>query len=174
MRSQGAEIMEEQGVVPGNVGSRDDAAGDGAGPDGFTEEEVREQAANNAAVWPLAFLAYAREQGQGAEEATRSFGRLIAPSWDEEQGTGARSALRWVALNAVAGGAELVRLEGDAARAEAVLGGGPGADDLAFFGLSRAEADAFHAYMHPVAERLGLRFGWQRTGDEVVLSLEQA
>ena len=166
--------MEDRGVVPGNVGSLDDVPGNGAGAGGFSEEEVREQAANNAAVWPLAFLAYARALGQDPEAAAREFGRLVAPSWDEEQGTGARSALRWAALNAVVGGAELRRLGGDAARAEAVLGGGPGAEDLAFFGLARAEADAFYGYLHPVAARLGLRFSWRRDGDEVVLSLERA
>ena len=139
----------------------------------FTEDEVRRQAANNAPVWPLVFLAYARDRGQAAEEAARDFGRLVAPTWDEERGTGALSALRWAALNAVVGGAKLRRLAGDAARAEAVLAGWPNDEDLAFFGLAQAEADAFHAYLHPVAERLGLRFAWRRTGDEVILSLER-
>jgi hypothetical protein len=136
----------------------------------FTREEICAQATGNVGALSLLLLAYARERGQPLEEAARDWGRVFAPSWDEVSTGDARTAARWAALNMVTGGGELRRLEGDARHAEAVVGGWPGDENLAFFGLSRAEADAFYALFAPIAERLGLGYQWRRDGDAVTMT----
>jgi hypothetical protein len=65
-------------------------------------------------------------------------------------------------------------LTGDEDRAEAVVTGWPTDEDLAFFGLERADADASLAIFGPPAERLGLRAVWHRDGDALVVSFERA
>ena len=141
---------------------------------GFTAEEVCEQAKGNTGAMLLALLAYARDQGRSPAEAAHFVGRLFAPSWDEVLGQEALVAARWAALNLASGGAEVRRLAGDAARAEATVAGWPSEEDLAFFGLGREEADAAYAIFAPIAERLGLRYAYRRDGDEVTLAFEGA
>src|SRR5688572_27779353 len=138
--------------------------------EGFTREEICAQATGNVGALSLLLLAYARDRGQPLEEAARYWGRVVAPSWDEVAQGDARTAARWAALNMVTGGGELRRLEGDGRQAEAVVGGWPSGEDLAFFGVSQAEADAFYALFAPIAERLGLAYRWRRDGDAVTMT----
>jgi hypothetical protein len=141
---------------------------------GFTAEEVCEQARGNAGAGLLALLAYARAQGQPPAEAARFVGRLFAPGWDDVGAEVALVAARWAALNLASCGAEVRRLTGDAESAEATVVNWPPAEDLAFFGLTREEADAYYALFAPIAERLGLRFAHLRVGGEVTLAFERA
>ena len=137
---------------------------------GFTAEEVCAQARGNASALILVLLAYARNRGDDPAAAARFVGERFAPSWDGLRGEGALAAARAAALNLVTGGAELRVLAGDGDRAEATVAGWPGEEDLAFFGLTRADADAFHGVFGAAAERLGLRFAWHRDGDAVALA----
>jgi hypothetical protein len=73
-------------------------------------------------------------------------------------------------LNMVTGGGELRRLEGDARRAESVIGRWPLDEDLGFFGLSQQEADMLYALFTPIAERLGLAYSWSRDDDAVTMT----
>ena len=139
----------------------------------FTAEEVCEQAKGNAGSMFLALLAYARDQGRSPADAAAFVGRLFAPSWDTERGKGALAAMRWATLNLVTCRAGVRSLAGDEGRAEAVVTGWPLEEELAYFGLSREEADAVHQLMIPIAEYLGLRFAFRRDGDDVVMTLEQ-
>ena len=141
---------------------------------GFTAEEVCEQAKGNTGAMLLALLAYARDQGRSPADAARFVGRLFAPGWDAEEGKEALVAARWAVLNLASGGAEVRRLAGDAARAEAAVAGWPSEEELAFFGLTSEEADAAYAIFAPIAERLGLRYAYRRDGDEVTLTFERA
>jgi hypothetical protein len=61
---------------------------------------------------------------------------------------------------------------GDVQRAEAVVAGWPSEEELAYFGLTRDEADTLNELYGPVAERLGLRFAWHRDGDAIVMTFE--
>jgi hypothetical protein len=136
----------------------------------FTSEEICEQAKGNVGALSLLLLTYARDRGQPLEEAVLFFGRAFAPGWDEVPARDARTTVRWAALNMVTGGGELRRLEGDAQHAESVVGRWPLNEDLAFFGLSQQEADAFYGLFAPIAERLGLAYTWRRDGDEVTMT----
>jgi hypothetical protein len=138
--------------------------------DVFPDEEICEQAKGNTSATLLAMLVTARERRESLVDAAGAIGRIFAPSWDAEQGKGAREIARWAALNALTCGAELRRLEGDASRAEAIVAGWPGPDDLAYFGLTQAEADALNELYGPIAERLGLRYSWRREGDQIVMT----
>ncbi len=141
---------------------------------GFTTEEVCDQAQGDATAGGLALLAYARERGETPEAAAAWLGRTFAPGWEESRGQGARHAMRWVALNVASLGGEVRSLSGDERRAEATVAGWPGEENLAFFRLGQAEADALYGVFGPIAEHLGLRFEWRRAGDAVTLAFEQA
>jgi hypothetical protein len=138
--------------------------------DTFTSEEICEQAKGNVSALSLLLLSYARDRGQPLDEATRFFGRVFAPSWDEVPARDARTTARWAALNMVTAGGELRRLEGDARHAESVVGRWPLDEDRGFFGLSQQEADMFYALFTPIAERLGLAYTWRRDGDDVTMT----
>ncbi|HKG29258.1 MAG TPA: hypothetical protein VKB01_08990 [Thermomicrobiales bacterium] len=138
--------------------------------DAFTSEEICEQAKGNVGVLSLLLLTYARDRGHPLDEAARFFGRVFAPSWDEVPARDARTVARWAALNMVTGGGELRRLEGDARRAESVIGRWPLDEDRAFFGLSQQEADMLYALFTPIAERLGLAYSWSRDDDAVTMT----
>ena len=77
------------------------------------------------------------------------------------------------ALTIASAGAEVRRVAGDAARAEATVAGWPAAEVAAFFGLEPAEADAFYEVFGPIATGLGLRYGWRREGDAITLAFDQ-
>jgi hypothetical protein len=140
----------------------------------FTSEEICEQAKGNVGALSLLLLAYARDRGQSLDEAARFCGRVFAPGWDEVPARDARTAARWAALNMVSGGGEFRRLEGNARHAAAVVGRWPLEEDLTFFGLSQQEADTFYALFTPIAERLGLTYGWRRDGDDVTMTFTAA
>ena len=133
----------------------------------FTTDEVCEQARGNATALILVALAYQRARGLDAADFVRFVGERFAPSWDELHGDGALGAARAAALNLVGGGAELVALSGDRHDARAVFGAWPSPEDLAFFGLTQEDADAFHEVFAPIAARLGLRFTWRREGSRL-------
>ena len=136
----------------------------------FTSKEICEQAKGNVGALSLLLLTYARDRGHPLDEAARFFGRVFAPSWDEVPARDARTVARWAALNMVTGGGELRRLEGDARRAESVIGRWPLDEDRAFFGLSQQEADMLYALFTPIAERLGLAYSWSRDDDAVTMT----
>lgn len=139
----------------------------------FSEEELRAQATGNASALPYVIAAYAKDRGRPHEEATAFVGRLFAPGWESMRGQGARAVARMVALNHASCGGEVRSLSGDDDRAEVRVAGQPNAEDAAFFGVSRDEADGFFGVFGPIAESLGFRGEWRREGEEVVLLLDR-
>ena len=136
----------------------------------FTAEEICAQARADASAGILVAFTLARHHGWSVPEAARFIGQIFAPSWDEIETRNAYDAARAATLILVSGGAEVRRLAGDARRAEAIVAGWPSPAELAFFGFTEAEADAYHELHVPIAERLGLRYAWRREGDAIVMT----
>ncbi len=140
----------------------------------FTPEEICTQATGNAIAGGLALVRYARELGESPEVVAAWLGRTFAPGWEEMRGQGALNTMRTLALNLVSLGCDVRSLTGDERRAEAVAAGWPGDDNLMFFGVSQNEADALFGVFGPIAQDLDLRYDWQREGDTVRMTFEQA
>lgn len=133
----------------------------------FTQQRIEEQARANVNALILGSLAYAKAQGQGARHWATFMGQAFAPGWTS---TTPRQAATLLALNCASAGMPIISVTGDETRGEAVTGDWPDPDDLAFFGLSQAEADEFWDIFAPIAQSLGLSFAWRRDGGQLHFS----
>ncbi len=98
--------------------------------------------------------AYARECGRTPDDAASFAGRVVAPEWEQARGQGALVVARYVALNLASCGGEVVSLTGEERYAETRVAGLPGDEELAFFRLTRDDADRFFGSFGPIAEHL--------------------
>ena len=140
----------------------------------FTEAELCTQARVNASALPYLVALIAKTAGQTPEAAALLVGRAFAPGWEELRGQGPTEVARMVALNmASLGGAVELQPQSET-RVDVRLRGYPTAEDAAFFGVSREEADQFTGVIGPIAEFLGLHGSWHRAGEELVVTVEQS
>ena len=139
----------------------------------FTDEEINQHARGNASGMPYLMTAYALECGRTADDAAAFAGRIFAPGWEDTRGQGALVAARYMALNMASGGGVVRSLTGDERHAETRVAGLASDEELAFFGLTREDADRFTGTFVPIATYLGLRAAWRREGDEIVVTVEQ-
>jgi hypothetical protein len=79
--------------------------------------------------------------------------------------------LQEIALNMVSVGEALLSLTGDDKMAKAVFGNWLAAYFLAAYELTQAEADAVWGVFEPIVDALGLKYQWQREGDQVMAIL---
>jgi hypothetical protein len=141
--------------------------------DGFTNDEVLQQAKMNAQALSLVAIGYIKEKGLPVDEFWSFVGEKFTLGWDSLKGMGARVAMRTFALNMVSVGGTLESLSGDEARAEAIIADWPSPDLLQAFGGSQGDVDRMYAVFEPIAELLGLTYEWRRQGDRVTLILSQ-
>src|SRR4029079_8557999 len=140
----------------------------------FSAEEICAQAQENVAALLLATMAYLREHGEAGDDWIGFLGRTFAPGWEYMRGRSALDIARAAARNHVSGGGQLVSLQGDQDRAEAVIVW-PGPDMLGFAGVSRYDINRIHNIFYPIAEYLGLHYSWQeeREGEQVRIAFSR-
>jgi hypothetical protein len=134
-------------------------------------EELLDHAEENLAGVILATVAFFKDRGIPVSEWVSFVGSRFAPTWEEVKGKGARDVARLVALNSTASGGHVHSVEGNEARAELSITW-PDAEDLAHFGLTRADVDPVMAVYTPIMAHIGIKFEVSRSGDiaTVVLS----
>lgn len=137
----------------------------------FTPEQISQTAQGNVNYLCLVMVDYLKEHALKIDEFWSFVGRRFAPNW--EQGASAKEVASGAALNMVSGECYLRSLSGDESRAEAVLGGWPSEDSLAFYGLTQEEADSVWGIFGPIAESLGYGYEWHRQGDEVTMTFSR-
>jgi hypothetical protein len=139
----------------------------------FTADQVGQQAQANTVGFLLTTIAFLKERGIPVTEWTSFIARQIAPTWDELRDQGAKAAATAAALNMLASGAKLVRLDGDTRHAELVVDW----DVQSFLDIlpmvSYDDLDPMFALFGPVAEHIGLRSTWQRDGNRVTIRFTQ-
>ena len=138
----------------------------------FTTERVLSQAQGNATAFALASIAYAKEHDLGVEEYVAFVGRKFAPGWEELRGRSLREVARMAALNWVSVGGRLSSLSGDDERAEIVIVGWPGEEELSELGVTQADSELLWNIFQPIMEYLGIRYSWQRQDGEVRMIFE--
>ena len=134
----------------------------------FTQQRIEEQARGNVTALILGSLAYAKAQGHDGRHWATFMGQAFAPTWTST--TTPQQAATSLALNCASAGMRVLSVTGDETRGEAVTGDWPDAGDLAFFGLSQADADEFWDIFAPIAQSLGIRYEWRREGDQLHFS----
>ena len=137
----------------------------------FTQQRIEEQTRSNLNALILGSLAYARAQGRDGRHWANFMGQAFAPTWNSAATP--QQAATSLALNCASAGMRIVSATGGEARGEAVTGDWPNAGDLAFFGLSQADADEFWDIFAPIAQSLGLIYAWKREGDQLHFSFTQ-
>jgi len=125
----------------------------------FSTERLLEQASGNQSAIFLTALRWARDR-EGSVDGWASFiGEQFADGWSSMREAGARDVARMAGLNfACSADSKFVALEGDAARAEAVIDG-PDPEWLSETGVSVEDHDrATELIFGRIAEHLGLSF----------------
>jgi hypothetical protein len=137
----------------------------------FTPEQISQQAQENVSGILLVLVAYLKEHALSVDEFCAFAGHRFAPGW--QQGMTAKEVARAAALNMVSAGVNLRSLSGDESQAEAVLGGWPSEDALAFYGVSQEDADSIWGPMDTIAEHLGFDYEWHRQGEKVTMTFSR-
>ena len=131
----------------------------------FTQQRIDEQARGNVTALILGSLKYAKAQGQSARHWANFMGQAFAPTWTGV--TTPQQAATSLALNCASTGMQIISVTGDETHGETITGNWPDPDELAFFGLTQADADAFWDIFAPIAQSLGLTYAWRREGDQL-------
>ena len=139
----------------------------------FTTEEVMSQAQGNATAFALASIAYAKEHDLAVEEYVAFVGQKFAPGWEELRGQSLREVARMAALNWVSVGGGLSSLSGDDQRAEVVIAGWPGEEELSELGVTQADSEPLWNIFEPIMEYLGIRYSWTRQDGAVRMIFER-
>ena len=140
----------------------------------FSQEEIGQQAQENANALTLATISYLVSNGLDVDDYANYVGRMFAPGWAEMQGMGASAFARIAALNMLSVGATLKSLSGNDMKASAVISGWPSEEGMSFFGVDSAHADAVMRIFGPIAEHLGYRFATGRAGEEVTMTFTKS
>ena len=140
----------------------------------FSQEEIGQQAQENANALTLVTIAYLTSKNLDVDEYAEYVGSKFAPGWAEMQGMPASALARVAALNMVSVGATLKSLSGDDTKASAVISGWPSEEGRSYFGVENAQADATLRIFGPIAENLGFAFEMSRRGDEVTMKFTKS
>jgi hypothetical protein len=124
------------------------------------EELWHQEQMNFAAHMALAF-AYVQERGLSLDDFHRYIGEKVAPSW--QTCTGVADFMNYTLLNVVANGGQVLATEWDEERASATVTEILLSEIGEHFGVAPAVLNSFWDKFIPIAEGLGLRFGWERT-----------
>lgn len=129
----------------------------------FSTERLLEQASGNQSAIFFEALRWARERDGSVDAWATFLGEKFAESWESMREAGARNVARAAGLNfACSADSTFVRLEGDDARAEAVIDG-PNEEWLTDTGVSIEDYDrANELIFQIIAEYLGLSFQFDR------------
>jgi hypothetical protein len=136
----------------------------------FAAEKLSAQASGNQSAIYLVALDWALERDGSVDNFADFMGRSFAPSWEEMQGASPRDVARQAGMNfASSADSRLVSLDGDDARADAVIEG-PDDEWLEDTKLSRDDVDkANEIIFRRIAEYLDLHLAAHR--DEAGLHL---
>jgi hypothetical protein len=123
----------------------------------FSTERLLEQASGNQSAMFLMGVRWAHERDGSVDSWANFVGEQFASSWDDMRDAGAREVARIAGLNfACSADSKFVGLEGDEARAEALIEG-PDPEWLKDAGVSIEDNDrANELIFRHIAEQLGL------------------
>lgn len=132
-------------------------------------EELLDHAEETVTGLILTTAAYCKSRNTSFSDWVQFVGTTIAPTWDLLKGSGAIDMARIIALNLLAGGAEVLSVKGDEKKADVRISW-PHQEDLDFLNLSREDVDPFLAVYAPAAKKVGLNYSYMREGDEITLA----
>lgn len=126
-------------------------------------EELWAQERSNFGAHLAMMFEYLDGRGLPVEDFVRFVGERSVASWEGTRGAG--ELMEGILLNVRSNGHEVLSVEAEGRRARATVTGIAHYEAMEFFGVGRERADMFWDKFHPLAEALGLRFGWRRIGD---------
>jgi hypothetical protein len=134
----------------------------------FSTERLLEQASGNQSALFLTMLRWASERDGSVDAWANFIGEQFADSWESMKEAPARDVAQVVGLNfASSADSRFVGLEGDDARAEAVIEG-PDPEWLTEAGVTLEDNDrANELIFRKIVEHLGLTLEVRRDGDQL-------
>jgi hypothetical protein len=141
----------------------------------FSTERLLEQASGNQSAIFLLALRWARERDGSVDAWSTFVGDQFAEGWESLRGKGAREVARIAGLNfACSADSKFVRLEGDDARAEAVIDG-PDDQWLKEAGVSIEDSDRSNELIFGrIAGHIGLSVEVRRDDEGLHLAFSKA
>lgn len=132
----------------------------------FSKERLFEQASGNQSAMYFVGLAWAKQRDGSVDGWAEFVGEQFADSWNELRGGSALEVARSAGLNfASSADSELVSVEGDEDRAEAVIDG-PDPEWLEDSQLTREDVDrANELIFRGIAEHIGFQLEARRDPD---------
>ena len=140
----------------------------------FSDERLLEQASGNQSAMFFVGLAWAKQRDGSIDGWADFVGEQFADSWESLRGGGALAVARMAGLNmASSADSRLVGLEGDEAKAEAVIDG-PDPEWLENTTLTREDADrANERIFRRIAEHIGLELEARRDATGLHLTFKE-
>jgi hypothetical protein len=133
----------------------------------FGAEEQLELLRSNTLAMAYGTIAFLQGQGIPATAWVEELGEIFARGWDTEESWTPEDFLDATLLNLAAFGGEAIQAEFGDDEATALISDFPAPDRIAELGLDDVEGDLLYELITPIARACGVRYRWQRDGENV-------
>jgi hypothetical protein len=133
----------------------------------FTTDDQLDLLQSNTLALALGTISFLRSQGIPATEWTNELGTIFARGWDTEETWTPEDFLDATIINLRAFGGEAIQAEFGDDEATALIARFPDVERCAALGLENVDGDILFEVITPIARACGLRYRWQRDGENV-------
>lgn len=140
----------------------------------FTADTQLDLLQSNTLALAVGTIAFLRRQGIPATDWARELGTIFAKGWDTDEKWTAEDFMDATILNLTAFGGEAIQAEFGEDEATALIAQFPNPDRIAGLGLDDVDGDVLFDLITPIATACGMRYRWQREGEQIRLTVTQA
>jgi hypothetical protein len=133
----------------------------------FGAEEQLELLRSNTLAMAYGTIAFVQHQGIPLTAWVDWLGEIFARGWDTDESWTPEDFLDATILNLAAFGGEAIQAEFGDDEATALIAYFPDPDRIAELGLEEVDGDILYELITPIARACGVRYRWQRDGDNV-------
>lgn len=140
----------------------------------FTADDQLDLLQSNTLALALGTISFLRSQGIPATEWTNELGAIFARGWDTDDAWTPEDFMDATILNLTAFGGEAIQAEFGDDEATALIARFPEVERCAALGLEKVDGDILYEVITPIAQACGLRYRWQRDGENVRITVIRA
>jgi hypothetical protein len=137
----------------------------------FAAEDHLDLLQSNTLALALGTISFLRSQGIPATEWTNELGTIFARGWDTDEPWAPEDFMDATILNLTAFGGEAIQAEFGDDEATALISRFPDVERCAALGLENVDGDILFEVITPIARACGLRYRWQREGENVRIAV---
>lgn len=139
----------------------------------FTADTQLDLLQSNVLALALGTIAFLRRQGIPASDWTRELGSFFAKGWDTDETWTAEDFMDATILNLTAFGGDAIQAEFGEGEATALIAQFPNPDRIAGLGLDDVNGDILFDLIGPIATACGMRYRWEREGEQIRITVTQ-